>query len=101
MQKKSSGPPLPVLTKIDQGRAVRNRMTLQEITQILGEPDFDYKEMGTVLNIFREPAIHLSILLFLKMIPKAGTSTGYSTGYYARKPDSKLAVSGTMGEGRI
>jgi energy-coupling factor transporter ATP-binding protein EcfA2 len=43
------------LTKIDQGRAVRNRMTLQEITQILGEPDHDYKVVGTVLNIFREP----------------------------------------------
>ncbi len=43
------------LTKIDQGRAVRNRMTLQEITQILGEPDYDYKTVGGVLNIFREP----------------------------------------------
>ena len=43
------------LTKIDQGRAVRNRMTLQEITQILGTPEYDYNVVGTVLNIFREP----------------------------------------------
>ncbi len=44
------------LTKIDQSRAVRNRMTLQEITHILGNPAFDYKEVGALLNIFREPA---------------------------------------------
>ena len=43
------------LTKIDQSRAVRNRMTLQEITQILGRPEFKSKEVGAVLNIFREP----------------------------------------------
>ena len=44
------------LTKIDQSRAVRNRMTLQEITHILGNPAFDYREVGALLNIFREPA---------------------------------------------
>jgi energy-coupling factor transporter ATP-binding protein EcfA2 len=43
------------LTKIDQSRAVRNRMTLQEITQILGNPAFDTYDVGAVLNIFREP----------------------------------------------
>ncbi|HMQ06373.1 MAG TPA: hypothetical protein PKC30_03680 [Saprospiraceae bacterium] len=43
------------LTKIDQSRAVRNRMTLQEITNILGRPEFGAKEVGAVLNIFREP----------------------------------------------
>ncbi len=43
------------LTKIDQSRAVRNRMTLQEITHILGNPAFDAKDVGSVLNIFREP----------------------------------------------
>ena len=43
------------LTKIDQSRAVRNRMTLQEITNILGNPDYDYQTVGAVLNIFREP----------------------------------------------
>ncbi len=43
------------LTKIDQGRAVRNRMTLQEITNILGNPAFDTQAVNTVLNIFREP----------------------------------------------
>jgi energy-coupling factor transporter ATP-binding protein EcfA2 len=44
------------LTKIDQSRAVRNRMTLQEITHILGNPAFDYDKVGALLNIFREPA---------------------------------------------
>ncbi|HEY2648373.1 MAG TPA: hypothetical protein VGI38_04240, partial [Puia sp.] len=44
------------LTKIDQSRAVRNRMTLQEITYILGTPAFDHETVGTILNIFREPA---------------------------------------------
>ncbi len=43
------------LTKIDQGRAVRNRMSLGEITNILGDARFSTKEVGTVLNIFREP----------------------------------------------
>ena len=43
------------LTKIDQSRAVRNRMTLQEITNIIGNPAFDTRLVGTVLNIFREP----------------------------------------------
>ena len=43
------------LTKIDQGRAVRNRMSLSEITNILGDNRFSIKEVGTVLNIFREP----------------------------------------------
>lgn len=43
------------LTKIDQSRAVRNRMTLKEITNILGKQEFGTKEVGAVLNIFREP----------------------------------------------
>jgi energy-coupling factor transporter ATP-binding protein EcfA2 len=43
------------LTKIDQSRAVRNRMTLREITNILGRPGFGTTELGAVLNIFREP----------------------------------------------
>ncbi|HYM94738.1 MAG TPA: hypothetical protein VET23_11410, partial [Chitinophagaceae bacterium] len=43
------------LTKIDQSRAVRNRMTLKEITDILGKPGTGSKEVGAVLNIFREP----------------------------------------------
>ncbi|WP_194977076.1 nSTAND1 domain-containing NTPase [Aquiflexum lacus] len=43
------------LTKIDQSRAVRNRMTLLEITNILGRKEFGTIEVGAVLNIFREP----------------------------------------------
>jgi energy-coupling factor transporter ATP-binding protein EcfA2 len=43
------------LTKIDQSRAVRNRMTLKEITDIFGRKGFGAKEVGAVLNIFREP----------------------------------------------
>jgi hypothetical protein len=43
------------LTKIDQGRAVRNRMTLYEITRILNIPEFDEQFVGAVINTFREP----------------------------------------------
>jgi len=43
------------LTKMDEGRAVRNRMTLQEITDILARPELSYEVVGGVLNIFREP----------------------------------------------
>ena len=43
------------LTKMDEGRAVRNRMTLQEITDILARTDLTYEVVGGVLNIFREP----------------------------------------------
>ena len=42
------------LTKMDEGRAVRNRMTLQEITNIISKPDLPYAIVGGVLNIFRE-----------------------------------------------
>lgn len=42
------------LTKIDQSRAVRNRMTLKEITNIFGQPGIDEKIVGGVLQIFRE-----------------------------------------------
>ncbi len=43
------------LTKMDEGRAVRNRMTLQEITDILARPELNSEVVGGVLNIFREP----------------------------------------------
>jgi hypothetical protein len=43
------------LTKIDDSRAVRNRMTLNEITKIINEPRLTYEIVGGVLNIFREP----------------------------------------------
>jgi energy-coupling factor transporter ATP-binding protein EcfA2 len=43
------------LTKMDEGRAVRNRMTLQEITDILAKPELTCEVVGGVLNIFREP----------------------------------------------
>lgn len=43
------------LTKINNSRAVRNRMTLGEITAIINVPHLDYKTVGNVLDIFREP----------------------------------------------
>lgn len=44
------------LTKIDDNRAVRNRMTLQQITEIHGKEaeGHDFQLVGRVLNIFRE-----------------------------------------------
>ncbi len=41
------------LTKIDEGRAVRNRMTLREITQIINLPHITYETVCGVMNIFR------------------------------------------------
>ena len=43
------------LTKIDNSRAVRNRMTLGEITSIIDVPHLDYRTVGNTLDIFREP----------------------------------------------
>src|SRR5688572_28206302 len=42
------------LTKIDNSRAVRNRMSLAEITSIINEPAFTPAVVAGVLNIFRE-----------------------------------------------
>lgn len=42
------------LTKIDNSRAVRNRMTLGEITAIINQPHLDQKKIGQVLSVFRE-----------------------------------------------
>ena len=42
------------LTKIDNSRAVRNRMTLEEITAIINRPHLSAEIVGRVLNIFRE-----------------------------------------------
>ncbi len=42
------------LTKIDNSRAVRNRMSLEEITSIINQPHLDNKKVGHVLSIFRE-----------------------------------------------
>jgi hypothetical protein len=43
------------LTKIDMGRAVRNRVTLKEITDIINREDIDYETVCGILNIFRLP----------------------------------------------
>ena len=42
------------LTKIDNSRAVRNRMTLGEITGIINTPAFTSEVIGDVLSIYRE-----------------------------------------------
>jgi energy-coupling factor transporter ATP-binding protein EcfA2 len=42
------------LTKIDNSRAVRNRMSLGEITEIINTPNLSSQVIGGVLNIFRE-----------------------------------------------
>jgi energy-coupling factor transporter ATP-binding protein EcfA2 len=42
------------LTKIDNSRAVRNRMTLEEITRIINDPQLPEEVVGEVLNIYRE-----------------------------------------------
>ena len=42
------------LTKIDNGRAVRNRMTLKEITDVLNVPHLNVQVVGQILDIFRD-----------------------------------------------
>jgi hypothetical protein len=42
------------LTKIDEARAVRNRMTVQEITDIIADAEITHDVVGKVLDIFRE-----------------------------------------------
>lgn len=42
------------LTKIDNSRAVRNRMSLGELTEIINTPNLNSKVVGGVLNVFRE-----------------------------------------------
>ena len=43
------------LTKIDNSRAVRNRMTLAEITAIINVSHLDFRAVGSTLDIFRGP----------------------------------------------
>jgi hypothetical protein len=42
------------LTKIDNSRAVRNRMTLGEISRIVNNPDIPAEAVGNILDTFRE-----------------------------------------------
>jgi WD40 repeat protein/murein DD-endopeptidase MepM/ murein hydrolase activator NlpD len=42
------------LTRLDEGRGVRARMTLQEITDILGHNEVDYQTVARVAALFRE-----------------------------------------------
>ncbi|HEY5690196.1 MAG TPA: hypothetical protein VIS49_01965, partial [Cyclobacteriaceae bacterium] len=42
------------LTKIDNSRAVRNRMSLREIVDIINVPKLDVGTVGSVINIYRE-----------------------------------------------
>jgi len=42
------------LTRLDEGRGVRNRMTLQEITDILGTEGINHQVVAQVLGLLRE-----------------------------------------------
>ena len=42
------------LTKIDNSRAVRNRMTLGEVARIVNDPDLPVETVGHILDVFRE-----------------------------------------------
>jgi hypothetical protein len=58
------------LTKIDDSRAVRNRMTLEEITNIINREDITIEKVGGTLDIFR-----LQGNTFLKPFITAGLTT--------------------------
>jgi len=62
------------LTKIDNGRAVRNRMTLGEITAILNQSHLDYKKVGSALTVFREPGNTL-LRPFQEEVPELSASS--------------------------
>ncbi len=62
------------LTKIDSSRAVRNRMTLAEITAILNQKHIDHKKVGALLNIFREPGNTL-LRPFIDEVPELQPDT--------------------------
>jgi energy-coupling factor transporter ATP-binding protein EcfA2 len=42
------------LTKIDGGRAVRNRMSLEEIASIINTPGFKAERVGAILDVYRD-----------------------------------------------
>ncbi len=42
------------LTKIDNSRAVRNRMTVSEITNIINKPGITEEVVSQIVNIFRK-----------------------------------------------
>ncbi|MBS1554454.1 MAG: hypothetical protein JSU09_05980 [Bacteroidetes bacterium] len=62
------------LTKIDNSRAVRNRMTLSEITAIINQPHLDHKKVDQVLSVFREPGNTL-LRPFLDEVPELSESS--------------------------
>lgn len=43
------------LTRIDDGRAVRNRMNIRELTNLIDDQKISYEHVNGVINIFREP----------------------------------------------
>jgi hypothetical protein len=43
------------LTKYDENRPVRNRMTVQDIVERIGRPSIDAQLVGRIVNLFREP----------------------------------------------
>lgn len=43
------------LTKFDENKAVRNRMSLREVTEMIGDDNIDSEKVAGVLKIFREP----------------------------------------------
>jgi hypothetical protein len=69
------------LTKIDNSRAVRNRMTLGEITEIINRPKLSSDVVGEVLNIFREEGNS-----FIRPFKTDDPST------HSLKPDSVLDI---------
>ncbi|MCH8331188.1 MAG: ATP-binding protein, partial [Bacteroidetes bacterium] len=41
------------LTKVDDGKAVRSRMTVQEITEVINDPDIDISKVTQAIAVFR------------------------------------------------
>lgn len=43
------------LTKIDDSRAVRNRITLEEVTRIIDRKNYNSQKIGRLIDIYRDP----------------------------------------------
>ena len=65
------------LTKIDENKAVRNRMSVKEITEMIHDERIDSKIVIGVLNIFREPGNTL-IRPYIAAPTKSGIKEWYN-----------------------
>ncbi|MBI4648566.1 MAG: hypothetical protein HY738_18775 [Bacteroidia bacterium] len=75
------------LTRSDAGRAVRHRMSLGEISEILGKPEFDINTTGEIIKIYALPGNTLLQPVNITAEEKANLAE------YKLQPDTILDIS--------